>query len=271
MRRLLQVPVAAYVLACYAFIFLPVAVLILFSFTDRRLALPPIERFSLRWYEAVFSDSRMLDALGNSVVVALLSALVATLLGLLGAYALARHDIRFRSFFQWLYMAPITVSYLIIAFGLLVMLRYLELPKSLLIVVIGHVVINLPLAFGIIYSQLGAHQANIERAARDLGGREWQVILYVTIPMIWPTIFAAFFLSATLSWDEFIIALLLSKSDVTLPVELWNMMRSGMNPRANAIGSLVFVISIGVLLIAEAVFFGRTRQSKASARHASGE
>src|SRR3546814_140118 len=145
-------------------------------------------------------------------------------------------------------MAPIAVSYLIIAMGLLIVFNWLAVPKSLVAVGIGHVVINLPLAFAIIYSQMGEHQANIERAALDLGASEAKAMLYVTLPMLAPAILAAFAIAATLSWDEFVIAFLLSRFDVTLPVVIWSMLRSGLNPELNAAGSLVFAVSILLLL-----------------------
>jgi len=122
---------------------------------------------------------------------------------------------------------------------------------SLITASIGHVVINLPLAFAIIYASMGAQHENAERAARDLGANETQVILLVTAPMLSPAIAAAFFLSITLSWDEFIIAFLLTRFDITLPVEIWSMLRSGLSPSLNAIGSVVFLISVAVLLLLE--------------------
>ena len=123
---------------------------------------------------------------------------------------------------------------------------------------IGHVVINLPLCFAIIYASMGDHHINIERAARDLGASDFNVMALVTAPMLMPSILASFFLSVTFSWDEFIIAFLLSRFDVTLPVEIWNMLRSGLNPKTNAIGSLVFLVSIAVLLVLELSLFRRT-------------
>ena len=91
----------------------------------------------------------------------------------------------------------------------------------------------------------------MERAARDLGATEMRVIFFVTAPMLVPAIAAAFFLSVTLSWDEFIISFLLTRFDITLPVEIWSMLRSGLSPRLNAIGSVVFLISVAVVLILE--------------------
>jgi spermidine/putrescine transport system permease protein len=124
-------------------------------------------------------------------------------------------------------------------------------PKSLFAVVIGHVVINMPLCFSIILSQMTANQANIERAARDLGARSWQVLWHVTAPMLAPALFAAFFLSVTFSWDEFVIAFLLTRFDTTLPVEIWNLLRAGLSPKTNAIGALVFGVSVIFVLLFE--------------------
>lgn len=258
-RPLRNLPAIAYLALLYGFIYLPVIVLILFSFHESRVPIPPFNGPSLKWYAAIFADARMMDALLNSVVVAIVSSTVSVILGFLAAYALARHHIRFDTLIQGLLTAPLTVSYLIIAMGLLITFNALGIPKSLLTIGIGHVVINLPLCFAIIYSQMGEHQANIERAARDLGAREWQVMTLVTVPLLWPAIFASFFLSITFSWDEFIIAFMVSRFDVTLPVEIWSMLRSGLNPKTNAVGSLVFLISFVIVLALDLVVFRRRK------------
>jgi len=249
-----------YLVLVYAFIFLPVAVLVLFSFQDGRLPVPPFNGFSLQWYEAVFADRKLMAALGNSMVVALASSVISVLLGFLAAYALARYKLPGSALQRGLLIAPMTVSYLIIALGLLSVLNALHVPLSLMTVGIGHVVINLPLCFAIIYASMGDHHINIERAARDLGANDFKVMALVTAPMLMPSILAAFFLSVTFSWDEFIIAFLLSRFDVTLPVEIWSMLRSGLNPKTNAIGSLVFLASVAVLFILELSLFGRTKK-----------
>ena len=254
-----HLPAAAYVLFVYAFIFLPVVVLVLFSFQDALLPIPPFRGPSLRWYEAVFSDFRIMDSFWNSLMVGLLSATLSCFLGFLAAFGLARYPVPASGMMQWLLLAPLSVSYLIIGMGLLITFRAMHIPKSLLAVIIGHVVINLPLAFAIIYSQMGEHQANIERAARDLGAAEWQVLLLITLPLVWPALMASFFLSFTLSWDEFIIALLVSRFDVTLPVEIWSLLRRGLDPKTNAIGSVVFIVSIALVVVMELVVFGRRK------------
>ena len=246
--RLRDLPAILYLALAFGFVFLPVIVLVQYSFQDGAVPVPPFRGFSLRWYEALFADRKLMAAMGNSAIVAGASSAVATALGFLAAWGLARKRPRFAGAIQFLLMAPIAVSYLIIAMGLLIVFNWLAMPKSLIAVGIGHVVINLPLAFAIIYSQMGEHQANIERAALDLGASEAKAMLYVTLPMLAPAILAAFAIAATLSWDEFVIAFLLSRFDVTLPVVIWSMLRSGLNPELNAAGSLVFAVSILLLL-----------------------
>ena len=249
-----------YLAIFYVFILTPVIVLVLFSFQDGNLALPPFRGFSIRWYDELFANFRLMEALVNSVIVAVSSAFVATIFGFLGAYALARWRIPFSSGFQWLLMTPLLVSYLIIGVGLLLTFNLVGIDRSLFTICIGHVVINVPITFAVIYSQLGAHQIALERAARDLGANEWQVISRITLPTIAPALLAALALAITFSWDEFIIAFLLSRFDVTLPVEIWSMLRRGVNPQTNAVGTFVFAASAILFLTIEIVFFRLRRR-----------
>ncbi len=161
-----------YALAIYGFIFLPVTVLVLFSFQGTLFPIPPFNGPSLRWYSAVLNDARLTDGLVNSLFVAVATSALATLLGFLSAWGFARFHLPASPLLRGFITLPLTVSYLIIGMGLLIFFNWLGLPKSLIAAGIGHVVINLPLCFAIIYSQMGEHQANIERAAGDLGARE---------------------------------------------------------------------------------------------------
>ena len=206
-----------YALAIYGFIFLPVVVLVLFSLQATSFPIPPFTGPSLRWYEAVLADARLTSALVNSL--ARRGALLArspSRSAFSPPGALRASSCRGSALLRGLITLPLTVSYLIIGMGLLVLFNWVGVPKSLLAAGIGHVVINLPLCFAIIYSQIGDHQINIERAARDLGAPEWQVLLLITVPVMWPALFAGFFLSMTFSWDEFVISFLLTRFDTTL-------------------------------------------------------
>ena len=255
-----RVLIWGYMAALYGFIFLPVAVLVLFSFQDGRLPVPPFNGPSLKWYGQVLGDRDLMAALGNSFLVALVSSAVALLLGFLAAHALARYRLPGSVLMRGVLIAPMTVSYLIIALGLLTVFNKIGLPPSLLATGIGHVVINLPLCFAILYAAMGDQQKNAERAARDLGASEVRVLWLVSAPMLMAPLLAAFFLSVTFSWDEFIIAFLLTRFDVTLPVEIWSMLRSGLSPKTNAIGSLVFLVSVALLIVLDLFVFRKSRR-----------
>lgn len=244
-----------YLVLLFAFILLPVVTLVVFSFQDGRLPVPPLKGVTLKWYGEVLSDRDLMEALRNSLAVAFFSSLVALVLGFLAASGLARVTLPGSVLMRGILIAPMTVSYLIIALGLLQMFGKVGIRPSLLATGIGHVVINLPLCFAILYASMGEHQRNALRAARDLGASEWQVLWHVSAPMLAPSLGAAFFLAFTFSWDEFIIAFLLTRFDVTLPVEIWSMLRSGLSPATNAVGSLVFLVSVFFVVVLELTLF----------------
>jgi spermidine/putrescine transport system permease protein len=257
MRAAIRLAASAYAVIVLGFIFLPVSTLVLFSLQATSFPIPPFTGPSLRWYEAVLADPRLTAALINSLLVASLSSLVAVVLGFLSAWGFARFVLPGAALMRGLITLPLTVSYLIIGMGLLVLFNTIGVPKSLLAAGVGHVVINLPLCFAIIYSQLGDHQITLERAARDMGASEAWVLALVTVPVMAPAIFASFFLSMTFSWDEFVISFLLTRFETTLPVEIWNLLRSGLNPKTNAIGSLVFAVSAVLAVVLELLLIRR--------------
>ncbi|MDQ7247904.1 ABC transporter permease [Dongia sedimenti] len=259
MRQLGNVLSGFYLTACYIFILLPVAVLILFSFQDGRLAVPPFKGPVLDWYVTAFNNPRMMDGLVNSLMVGIVSSAISVILGFLAAYGISRHEFPARRLLQGVIILPLAVSYLLVGMGLLVTLSSLGLGPSLWMVIVGHVVINMPLAFAICLAQLGEHQRKIEWAARDLGASTLRVLTQVTMPMIAAALVAAFCLCFTLSWDEFIIAFLVTRFDVTLPIVIWTMLRGGLNPQTNAVGSFIFLCSILMLVAVELLLFRKRR------------
>ncbi|TIU19523.1 MAG: ABC transporter permease, partial [Mesorhizobium sp.] len=152
MRALVRITSWIYAITIYGFILLPVIVLVLFSLQATSFPIPPFTGPSLRWYDAVLADTRLTSALVNSLLVAAISSAVAVTLGFLSAWGFARFALPGSGLLRGLITLPLTVSYLIIGMGLLVLFNWAGVPKSLLAAGIGHVVINLPLCFAIIYS-----------------------------------------------------------------------------------------------------------------------
>lgn len=241
------------------FIYLPVAILVLFSFHGGPIPVPPFEGPSLRWYAQILKNEAIVHSTGVSIVVGAISSAVATLLATVAAWGLARYRVPGRAAIEVLLYMPLAVSYLVIGIGLLVTFTALDISKSIWAVMIGHVVLNLPLAFAVVYAQFEPEQVRLEHAARDLGASEFQVFLKITVPLLRPAIIAAFLLSFTFSWDEFIVSFLLSGFQPTLPVVIWGMLRSGLDPQINAAGSLVFLLSIVAALVFELTLLRRKK------------
>lgn len=252
-------PAVLIVVPLFAFIYLPVAVLVLFSFQAGSVPVPPFDGPSLEWYANVLATERVTDAALASVVVGLVSSALATGLATLAAWGLARHRIPGGRAIEALLYLPLAVSTLVIGVGLLVAFSAAGIGKSLWAVGIGHVVLNLPLAFAMVHAQFDREHARFEQAARDLGATETQVFVRVTLPLMRPAILGAFLLSLTFSWDEFVVAFLLSGFEPTLPVVIWSMLRTGLNPQTNAAGTLVFLVSVVAALLFELTRLRGTR------------
>ncbi|MEM8813798.1 MAG: ABC transporter permease [Pseudomonadota bacterium] len=250
------VPVFVIVLML-VFIYLPVATLILFSLHDGRVPVPPFEGPTLEWYRRILDNPRITEGTISSVLVGIGSSAIAVGLATLAGWGLARHRLPGGRLLEAMILAPLAVSYLVVGVGLMVTYAGAVISKSLILVAIGHVVLNLPLAFAIIYSQFGREQAVLETAARDLGASEPQVFFMITLPSLRVAMVAAFVLCFTFSWDEFIVAFLLAGFDPTLPIVIWSLLRTGLDPQTNAAGSLVFLVSILAALVVELILLGR--------------
>jgi spermidine/putrescine transport system permease protein len=249
--------------AMFIFIYLPVATLVVFSFHDGRVPVPPFKGPTLDWYVRILANPKVTGATMNSILVGVVSSAVAVALATLAAWGLARHRIPGRRLVEALILLPLAVSYLVIGVGLMVAYSSGFLGKSLVLVGIGHVVLNLPLAFAIIYVQFDREQAKLEIAARDLGATEAQVFFRVTLPSVRVALIAAFVLCFTFSWDEFIVAYLLSGFDPTLPIVIFSLLRTGLDPQTNAAGTLVFLVSIVAAIIFELIRIRKTTRDPA--------
>jgi spermidine/putrescine transport system permease protein len=246
-----------YVFMAFVFLFLPIAVIIVFSLNSGRYPSFPLQDFTFRWYKELMLDSRLLGSVKNSLIVAVAVSFISTVLGFMGAYALRSYKLKAENFFLGLMAAPLTVPTLLLGLALLIFLNsFLSLQNSLLSVIISHTVFCAPFSLFIIRARLRSIRPSLEEAAWDLGAGRWQTIKELILPLSVPGLIAAVLLTFTLSFDEFIIAWFVSGFQPTLPVKIWTMMRGGIKPTINAIGAIVFVFSMSILLVGE-YFLGK--------------
>jgi spermidine/putrescine transport system permease protein len=237
-----------YATLIYAFLHLPLLVLAVFSFNNSRLT--HWEGFSLRWYQAAFADSALVESTINSLLIATFATLLSTAIGTLAAYAIWKRKSR------WL-TASLSVSLvtpeIVTAVSLLalfqIIFRVLHLQLGMHTVVLAHVSFCLVYVVMVVLARLRTMDNSFEEAAADLGATPFQAFRYITLPMLQPGIVAAALLAFTTSLDDYVITSLVAGVDSeTLPMIIYGMARRGVNPAVNAISTII-VFGLGILIV----------------------
>jgi spermidine/putrescine transport system permease protein len=232
------------------FLFLPLVVVVLFSFHETAGLSFPFQGFSLRWYRAVWASEDFRSAAMNSLWVALPVAGLPLILGTMAAYGLSRSSSRLRGPLALLFFLPITLPGLFLGVSLLVFFARVELDLSLQTVVIAHLVYVFPYFLLMARAALDRLDPALEESAADLGASPVKVFRRVTLPQIWPILIGATCLAFVLSFDEFIITFFVVGSDPTLPLFIWSRLRRTIDPSINVVSTLLLFVSLALWVVA---------------------
>lgn len=234
------------------FLYMPIFLLIVFSFNDSVVLAFPLKGFTTQWYRELSQADELLKAVRNSLVVGLVASLVSLALGTMAAIAIMRFNFRGRDTFLSLASMPLVIPYVVLGVSLLILFSALGVELTLWTVAVGHIVINVPYVMLIVAARLAGFQANLEEAAMDLGATYWGTLTRVTLPLSAPALMAAFLSSFTTSFDEFTLAFFLAGTQNTLPVYLYSQLRFPSRlPLAVTLAAVVMVVSILILLFSE--------------------
>jgi spermidine/putrescine transport system permease protein len=228
-----------------------------FSFNDQRFPTLPLGSFTWEWYQAIWADDDVWRAFRNSLIVSTCTSCLATLLGFATAYTDYRYGFKFKTAYLVLILLPPTIPLIIMALAMLAWLSRLGLSGELYSIIIAHTVLTAPFAMGIIRLRLNQMDMNLEAAAWNLGASEWRAMRLVVLPFCRPAIISALFLTAAVSFDEFAISWFVSGLNKTVPVHILEIVQGTIDPQVNAIGTLVFFISMSLVILAQLVFLVR--------------
>jgi len=241
-----------YTLAFAALLYLPSACILLFSFNSGIHIKFPLDSFTFGWYQALIKNGALLEATANSLKVGAAAALVATVIGVLGAFALVRFDLKGGKTITALSIMPLLIPSIILGISLLVLLRVVGIDNSLIAVTIGHIVFCTPLSLSIMISRFVGLDRTLEQAAMDLGAREIRVFWKITLPLSASAILASLILCFLTSFDEFVIAFFLCGTRVTLPLYIWGQLRFPAHlPEILALASCVLMGSLALIVLSE--------------------
>jgi spermidine/putrescine transport system permease protein len=235
----------------YAFLYLPIAVLMAFSFNaGERTAV--WQGFTLDWYRRLLDNEVLLRAVRNSVGVALATTAISTVLGTLAALALVRYEFRGKRATQGLLMLPIILPEIVLGAALLTFFGAAGLRLSLTTVVLAHVVFSVSYVAIVVRSRLASLDPALEEAARDLGAGPFETFRRVTLPLAAPGIQAGALLVFTLSIDDYVItSFVAGVGATTLPLHIYSMLKVGVTPEVNAISTLLLVATLGLIALAQ--------------------
>jgi spermidine/putrescine transport system permease protein len=239
----------AYSLGVFAFLYLPIVVLVVYSFNRSGVGGFPPKEFTLDWYRQAFADGPLWTSVLNSLLVAAGAVVLSLVLGLLAALALDRVDFPGKSIFRRLVLLPLILPGIITGLSLLMFAVFAGLQLSLLTVFLGHATALLSVATTELFAGLQKLDRAQEEASLDLGATPWQTFWRITLPNLRLSLIAAGLLIFTLSMDEIAVSFFLIGRDNTLPLEIWARLRRGITPEINAISTMIFCFSVFLILI----------------------
>ena len=240
--------------AVYLFMFLPVAVVVLLSFNASQFGSFPMTGFSLRWFGELWQNEAILRAFRVSFLLGGLTAVISTTIGVLASLALVRYHFPGKNLISTVLIAPILVPEVVLAVALLLFLRWLEVPKSFPLLLLGHVIFTLPFVVLVVQARLVGIRRDVEEAALSLGASPRQTFFQVTLPLLAPAIFAGMLFAFTISFDDITGTLFWKPGGVeTVPTQIFAMLRNSISPEINALGTVMIVLTVGLPLLGAAI------------------
>lgn len=238
-----------YLFAILGFLYTPIIVMMAMGFNESPLYQLPFS-FSMRWYSALMDNTILLTAGLNSIIIAVITAVVATSLGTVASVALSRHTFRGRSLLQLLLLPPIAIPWLITGTAMLIFFYWSGIGRGMHALIIGHVALAIPYVVIVVGTGFKTIRADLEEAAMSLGSTPVHAFYSVTLPLLFPSILGAALFAFAVSLDQFVISYFLATPGyTTLPVQIYSAIRKGFTPEINAISTLLLIGSMAVILI----------------------
>lgn len=254
--------ISGFTLLVYFFIFAPIAVLTLLSFNSAQFGSFPMEGFSFRWFIVLYNNDAIVRAFRTSMLLGLLTAVIATTLGILACLAIVRYEFRGKETVNTLLVAPVLIPETVLAVGLLLFMQIMHQPRSFLLLLLGHVLVSLPYVVLVVQARLVGIRRVYEDAAMSLGANRFQTFREITLPLLMPAVMAGVLFSFTISFDNITATAFWRPGGMeTVPTQIFGMLRNSISPEINALGTVMIVITVGLPLmaggLAQLLFRGR--------------
>ena len=231
------------------FLYAPIVMMVLMAFNRSELYTLPLDP-TLHWFRELAGNEKLIAAARNSVLIAIVTSVLATAIGTLAALALSRRQFRGRALLQVLLLPPIAIPWLIIGTAMLVFFFWTGIGRGLHAMIIGHVALAIPYVVLVVGAGVAGLRSDLEEAAMSLGSTPVHAFLAVTLPLLAPSLIAAALFAFAVSLDQFVVSYFLATPGVsTLPVEIYSSIRKGFTPEINAVSTVLLTASVGLFVI----------------------
>ncbi|MHB8033858.1 spermidine/putrescine ABC transporter permease [Clostridium botulinum] len=242
-----------YATLVYVFLYLPIFVLVVFSFNKSKLN-ATFTGFTLDWYKNLINNVQILEALKNSLIIAFISTFFAVIIGTLAAIGMYRYKFKGKGAMEGLLYIPVVIPEIVMGISMLAFFSSLNLPAGLITLILAHITFCISYVIIVVRARLDGFDAALEEAAQDLGATPWQTLTKVTLPVIAPGIISGALLAFTLSLDDVIISFFAAGPDSnTLPLKIFSMVKFGVTPEINALSTVMMVFTLSMVVIAEGI------------------
>lgn len=256
---------ALYSILIYAVLYIPVLVMMIFSFNDQRYNYY-WNGFTTQWYSKLFSNSAVIGSLWYSVIIAVLATVISVTIGTIGALGLRKYEFRGRKFVNNMLYIPIIVPEIVMAVALLIIFMKIGIALGMGTILIGHCTFCIPYAVVTIKGRISGDGYSMEEASMDLGANRIQTFLRVTLPSIMPGVMSAAFLSFTLSIDDVVMSnMLAGAKNSTLPVLILSMNKTGVTPDVNALTTIMILIIVTAMILNNSIKHALNKRNKKEA------
>jgi spermidine/putrescine transport system permease protein len=233
--------------AGYAFLYVPLIIVVVYSFNDSRLNAEWVG-FTFEWYQRLFHNEEMLTAAGNSLIIALVASVVSTALGTMAGVAMYRYKSRLLPI---LVLTPIAIPEILMGVSLLIFFVLLNFTLGLASVALAHIAFCIGFVAIVVRARLAGMDESLTEAARDCGATPWQAFRRITLPLIMPGVIAGALMAFTLSIDDFVITFFTAGAGtVTLPLQIYSMIKIAVTPEVNAVSTLLMLLTLALIVIA---------------------
>lgn len=240
----------------FLFLYFPILILIIYSFNNSKMNII-FNGFTLKWYKILFQNKNLIEAFFNTMIIALTSTAISTIVGTISAVGLHKYNFPFKSIINKLIYIPIVIPEIVLGISLLSVYTLMKMELGIITIIISHIAFSLPYVIVSVRSTLSSITPSYEEAAQDLGANSFKTFFYITLSLIMPGVISGATLAFTLSLDDVVVSYFTAgPGSNTLPLKIYSMIKTGITPDVNALSTLMLLVTI-IILTSSAIIQSR--------------